>query len=131
MSEPNGTPQTTQDPPIPWPHVMIDGVDIEIKFSMGLVYRASRAGISFGDLADRARSFGAIVDLISIIGNPVREQLGKPALSGEQWAERIIGFDQLTEISKAFNEAYVLSEKLKPAVSAPIPQTTAPEPRPN
>lgn len=114
---------------IPWPHITIDGIDLEIKYSLGLFYRASQRGINIGDIADRAKNFSAIMDLIAIMAEPALKELKRPVLTGEQWAEKLTDMDQFVEIAKAFNEAYQLSVKMKPAGAAG-PQETAGE-RPN
>lgn len=109
-------------PPIPWPHIQIDGVDIELKYSMGLFYRASQRGISIGDLADKAKNFAVIMDLIAIIAEPALRELKRPVLTAEEWADKLSDMNQFVEIARAFNEAYQLSIKTRPA-AAPTGET--------
>lgn len=112
------------DEPIVWPRVTLDGIDIEVRYSMGFLYRASKAGINVGDMANAAKNFSAVMDLLALTAKPVLEGLGKPVLSGEEWADKLQDTSQYIEVAKAFGEAYRLSVKAKP-VESPNPQEPA------
>ncbi len=127
MSEQLNSPIT----PIEWPKVTIDGVTIEVKYSMGLNYRAAKVGLDLREMSDPVKLFAIGLDLFALIAAPQLQKMGQPVLSGEEWSERLQGFDDYKKISEAVGRAYELS-KVAPLETGPAPNPPAStDPRPN
>lgn len=117
--------------PIIWPVVKIDGMEIPVEYSMGLLYRASAAGVNLADLGNAAKNFATMLDLFAVIAKPFLEAEKRQILNGEQWASKLTDTGQFVEVAVAIRKAHALSVKTKPVEETPLPQATATAGLPN
>jgi hypothetical protein len=114
----------TPNPPIEWPHVTVDGEDLEVRFTMRVMYRASKAGLDLAKLGVDPAGLANRADLFALCVAHNFEAKGLPTPSGEEWLERIGTISGTAPANTAMFQAYALS-KLMPAATPPA---TAPAP---
>lgn len=112
------------NPPINWPHVTIDGEDLEVRFTMRVMYRASKMGIDMTKLINEPTAMANRADLFALCVAHNYDDKGLPAPSGEELFSRLGSIAETKDCNIAVNEAYALS-KLMPAARQPA---TAPAP---
>jgi hypothetical protein len=112
-------------PPIDWPSIEVAGETYEVKWSLVVAYRASKAGVDIRNLKPCPETFATFIDIFAIIVRPVFEAKSLTPPTGEQWAEKIASFDKSLEISQAINRAFLIDSKMRPAAVPPTPQATA------